>query len=87
MDVEKLWFLVLTLLTVIFVGAIIVHTIDYQRYIEETTKRLLDYGFDYEFIEGFVDFLPWHMYGMGPWIILLGLVIFFLWFVSLIVQA
>jgi hypothetical protein len=85
--VRTLWFLVLALLTAIFVAAIIAHTINYQSYIEETTKRWLDRGFDYEFIEGFIDFLPWHMYGMGPLIIPLGHVICLLWFLSLIAQA
>lgn len=85
--VRKLWFLVLALLTAIFVAAIIAHTINCQTYIEETTKHFLDMGFDHEFIEGFIDFLPWHMYGMGPLIILLGHVICLLWFVSLIAQA
>lgn len=87
MDVGKLWFLVLTLLTAIFVGLTIAHTIYYQSYIVETTKHFLDRGFDYEFIEGYVDFHPWHMYGMGQRITLLGLVTGFLWFVSLIVRA
>jgi len=79
--------LILVLLAVVPIILTILHTISYQRYIQETTERYLDRGFTQDFIDGYIDFDPWHRRGIGQLVIRVAVTCGFLWVVAAVAMV
>lgn len=78
--------LILLLIPAVSIALTILHTINYQRYIQEETEKWLDRGFTLDFVEGYVDFDPWRLWGIGPLVIPLDIISGVLWIVSTIIM-
>jgi len=79
--------LILVLLAGVPIILTILHTISYQRYIQETTERYLDRGFTQDFIDGYIDFDPWHHWGIGQLVIRLAVTCGILWIVAAVAMV
>ena len=66
---------ILALLTIGTLALAYQHNIDYQRYVQEITKEYEDLGIN----PGILDFWPWHVWGSGPLVSFLGIIIIVSW--------
>ena len=77
----KVGFTILVLLTAITLALAYKHNIDYQRYVQETTKRYVDRGINPDIL----DLWGWRQWGIGGFVTLLGITTVALWIVSPII--
>ena len=74
----KVGFAILALLTVGTLALAYKHNIDYQRYVQETTKEYVDLGINPDFLE----LWSWHVWGIGGFVTFLVIMTVALWMVA-----
>ena len=74
----KVGFAILVLLTAITLAVAYKHNIDYQRYVQETTKRYVDRGIN----PNILDLWSWHAWGIGGLVTFLVVMTIALWMAS-----
>ena len=75
----KIAFVILMVVTVIWILACYLHVQTYNKYIRERRERYLSMGFPEEYVREYIHFKPVWMWGHAGLLLLIGLFMFFVW--------